>query len=63
MKTFTFIGSTKENHFSLICLGKKFGIQHIRKMTIGEAIAQFANDGNKMAFETCEAHPEFFISK
>lgn len=60
MKTYRFIGTTKDNHMELVSIGIRFGLQHIRKMTIGEKIAELANKGNEEAKQECEAHPEFF---
>ena len=60
MKTFRFIGSTTETRDNILMLGTALGCQHSRKMTIGDAIAANANNGNVMAIEACEAHPELF---
>lgn len=63
MKKFTYIGSTKENHMQIVSLGMQFGLQNIRKMTIGEAIAKKANEGNERYIAACESHPEFFSAE
>ena len=60
MTKFKFIGSTKENHNKLISLGMRFGVQHIRKMTIGEKITELANNGNEEAKKICMENKEFF---
>ena len=60
MKTYTYKGSTKENHMEIVTLGWQFGLQNIRKTTMGEKIAELANDGNERAQQVCESHPEFF---
>lgn len=60
MKQFTYIGSTKENHGKLIVLAWQFGLQNIRKMTIGDAIAKKANEGIEKYIAACENNPEFF---
>jgi hypothetical protein len=60
MKTYTYKGLTKENHGKLVMLGIQFGIQNIRQMSIGEKIADLANNGNEKAQKTCEEHPEYF---
>ena len=38
----------------------QFGLQHIRKMSIGEAIALRANEGDERYMAACEEHPELF---
>ena len=65
MKTYRFIGSTTETRNTILMLGRALGCQRSRKMTIGDAIAANANNGNARAIEACEAHPELFeaISK
>ena len=45
---------------TIISLGMKFGLQHIRKMSIGEAIALRANEGDERCIAACEEHPELF---
>ena len=60
MKTYTYKGSTKENHMEVVSLGWQFELQNIRKMSMGEKIAELANDGNERAQQVCESHPEFF---
>lgn len=63
MKKFTYLGTTKENHMQIVSLGMQFGLQSIRKMTIGEAIAKKANEGNERYIAACESHPEFFAAE
>lgn len=45
---------------TIISLGMQFGLQHIRKMSIGEAIALRANEGDERCIAACEEHPELF---
>ena len=59
-KNYTYLGTTKANHTAIISLGMQFGLQHIRKMSIGEAIALRANEGNERYIAACEEHPELF---
>lgn len=59
-KNYTYLGTTKANHSALISLGMQFGLQHIRKMSIGEAIAKRANEGDERCIAACEEHPELF---
>ena len=59
-KNYTYLGTTKANHTAIISLGMQFGLQHIRKMSIGEAIALMANEGDESYMAACEEHPEFF---
>lgn len=44
----------------VVSLGWQFGLQNIRKMSMGEKIAELANDGNERAQQVCKSHPEFF---
>lgn len=59
-KNYTYLGTTKANHSRLISLGMQFGLQNIRKMSIGEAIAKRANEGDERCISACEEHPELF---
>ena len=59
-KNYTYLGTTKANHTTIISLGMQFGLQHIRKMSIGEAIAKRANEGDERCISACEEHPELF---
>lgn len=59
-KNYTYLGTTKANHIAIISLGMQFGLQHIRKMSIGEAIALRANEGDERYMAACEEHPELF---
>ena len=45
---------------TIISLGMQFGLQHIRKMSIGEAIALRANEGDERCIAACAEHPELF---
>lgn len=65
MTTFKYIGSTPQTRSTLLMLGRTLGCQNSRKMTIGDAIAENANNGNGRFVAACEAHPELFevISK
>ena len=60
-KNYTYLGTTKANHTAIISLGMRFGLQHIRKMSIGEAIALRANEGYERYMAACEEHPELFV--
>ena len=44
-------------------LGWQFGLQNIRKTSMGKKIAELANEGNEGAQQACENHPEFFEVK
>lgn len=57
-KNYTYLGTTKANHTTIISLGMQFGLLHIRK--IGEAIAKRANEGDERCITACEEHPELF---
>ena len=46
-KNYTYLGTTIANHTAIISLGMQFGLQNIRKMSIGEAIALRANEGDE----------------
>ena len=59
-KNYTNLGTTKANHSAIISLGMQFGLLHIRKMSIGEAIAKRANEGDERCIGACEEHPELF---
>ena len=59
-KTYTYLETTITNHTAIISLGMQFGLQHIRKMSIGEAIALRANEGDERCISACEEHPELF---
>lgn len=59
-KNYTYLGTTKANHTAIISLGMRFGLQHIRKMSIGEAIALRANEGDERYMAACKEHPELF---
>lgn len=59
-KNYTYLGTTKANHSAIISLGVQFGLQHIRKMSMGEAIALRANEGDERCMAACEEHPELF---
>lgn len=59
-KNYTYLGTTKANHTAIIRLGVQFGLQHIRKMSMGEAIALRANEGDERYMAACEEHPELF---
>ena len=58
--TFIYNGSTKENHFKMISLGRMLGLQNVRKMSIGDKIAELANNGNDRAVAICENNGVFF---
>ena len=60
MEKYIYKGSSKENHHKIIDLGRQFGIQHIRKMSTGEKIAEMANQGVARAQQVCSEYPELF---
>lgn len=60
MKNYNYKGSTKENHREMISLGRSIGLQNIRKMSMGDKIAEMANNGNEKARAICSENPEFF---
>lgn len=60
MKNYVYQGSDKESHFEIVSLGAKIGLQNIRKMSIGEKIAELANSGCARAAKICEDNPKFF---
>lgn len=61
MKTqFIYLGSTKETHMKIVSLGCQMGLQDIRKMTMGEKLAELANGGNNRAIKICLENPQFF---
>lgn len=57
---FCYNGSTPENHAEIVSIGRKLGLQHVRKMTIGDKIAELANDGDARAARICAENPHFF---
>ena len=57
---YCFKGSTPENHLDLVSLGRSLGLQHSRQMTIGDKIAELANDGDARAAQICAENPNFF---
>lgn len=57
---YCFKGSAAENHRDLILLGASLGLQHCRRMTIGDKIAELANDGDARAARICAENPHFF---
>ncbi len=61
MKQFyCYLGSTPENHHELVSIGRKLGLWDCRRMTIGDKIAELANDGDERAARICAEHPNFF---
>lgn len=62
MTNYVYKGSKKDNHGEIVSLGVKIGLQNIRKMSIGEKIAELANRGYKPAIKICEDNPKFFTS-
>lgn len=61
MKEYYFYkGSTPKNHARLVSLGRTLGLQFSRKITIGEKIAELANDGDARAAKICDENPDFF---
>ena len=53
-------GSTKETHSEIVSLGVSLGLQHCRHMSIGDKIAELANDGDARAARICAENPHFF---
>lgn len=53
-------GSTPKSHRELLRLGASLGLQHCRQMTIGDKIAELANDGDARAARICAENPHFF---
>lgn len=53
-------GSTPKSHSELLSLGASLGLQHCRQMTIGDKIAELANDGDARAAQICAENPHFF---
>lgn len=62
MTNYVYKGSDKDSHSEIVSLGAKIGLQHIRKMSIGEKITELANRGYKPAIKICEDNPKFFES-
>lgn len=57
---FCYKGSTPDNHAELVSIGRKIGLQPSIKMTIGDKIAELANDGDARAAQICAENPHFF---
>ena len=57
---FCYKGSTPETHGEIISLGASLGLHHCRRMTIGDKIAELANDGDARAARICAENPHFF---
>jgi len=53
-------GSTPETHREIVSLGRILGLQHCRRMAIGDKIAELANDGDARAARICAENPHFF---
>jgi len=53
-------GSTKETHSDIISLGASLGLQNCRRMSIGDKIAELANDGDARAAQICAENQNFF---
>lgn len=60
MTNFVYKGSDKDSHSEIVSLGCMLGLQNIRKMSMGEKIAELANDGNKLAVKIANENPKFF---
>lgn len=57
---FCYKGSTPETHREIVSLGASLGLQNCRRMTIGDKIAELANDGDARAARICAENPHFF---
>lgn len=57
---FCYNGSTPENHLEIVSIGRRLGLRYSRKMTIGDKIAELANDGDARAAQICAENPNFF---
>lgn len=57
---YCYMGSKPENHLELVSLGRRLGLQNCRKMTIGDQIAELANNGSARAARICAENPHFF---
>lgn len=57
---YCYLGSTPESHRQLVSIGRSLGLHNCRRMSIGDFIAELANDGDARAAQICAEHPHFF---